>query len=36
VRALQPLVERLLAAQHAGAAAQRQSSGWLGRIMGKH
>ncbi|AJC23582.2 MinD/ParA family protein [Pandoraea pulmonicola] len=36
VRALQPLVERLLAAQHAGAAAQRLSSGWLGRFMGKH
>ncbi|MDR3396032.1 MAG: hypothetical protein P4M06_00560 [Pandoraea sp.] len=36
VRALQPLVERLLSAQHAGAAAQRQSSGWLGRFMGKH
>jgi pilus assembly protein CpaE len=36
VRALQPLVERLLAEQHAGAAAQRQSSGWLGRFMGKH
>lgn len=36
VRALQPLVERLLLAQHAGAAAQRQSSGWLGRFIGKH
>ncbi|VVE43546.1 Flp pilus assembly ATPase [Pandoraea nosoerga] len=36
VRALQPLVERLLAAQHAGAAVHRQSSGWLGRFMGKH
>lgn len=36
VRALQPLVERLLSAQHAGAAAHRQSSGWLGRFMGKH
>ncbi|QHE92864.1 AAA family ATPase [Pandoraea fibrosis] len=35
VRALQPLAERLLSAQHAGAA-QRQSSGWLGRFMGKH
>ncbi|QBC32123.1 MinD/ParA family protein [Pandoraea sp. XY-2] len=36
VRALQPLVERLISAQHAGAAAQRHSSGWLGRFMGKH
>lgn len=36
VRALQPLVERLLSAQHAGAASHLQSSGWLGRFMGKH
>ncbi|AKC71093.1 AAA family ATPase [Pandoraea oxalativorans] len=36
VRALQPLVERLLCAQHAGAASHRHSSGWLGRFMGKH
>ncbi|VVE19664.1 Flp pilus assembly ATPase [Pandoraea iniqua] len=36
VRALQPLAERLLAAQHAGAAAHRQASGWLGRFIGKH
>ncbi|VVE61073.1 Flp pilus assembly ATPase [Pandoraea captiosa] len=36
VRALQPLVERLLSAQHAGAASHRQSSSWLGRFMGKH
>ncbi|WP_374622178.1 hypothetical protein [Pandoraea sp.] len=36
VRALQPLVERLLSAQQARAAAHRQSSGWLGRFMGKH
>ncbi len=35
VRALQPLVERLLSAQRTGAA-QRQSSGWLGRFIGKH
>ena len=35
VRALQPLVERLLSSQHAGAS-QRQASGWLGRFMGKH
>ncbi len=36
VRALQPLVERLLSAQHAKTAAHRQPSGWLGRFMGKH
>lgn len=40
VRALQPLAERLLAAQTTGAAPQRAAaaaaSGWLGRFMGKH